>query len=544
VTIDGDNVRSGGLRVTASDVTVNGLTVTRVRASDAYYGAVWTTGVSRFTFRGGVARDSSPICISLNGGSGHRIIDSELSGCSKEGFMTNQVTDSSFVGNHIHHNNTSFAWDPEMEAGGGKAMFGARITFDRNTVHDNGGPGIWFDNGMQDVVASNNRVYHNDRAGIFFEIGSGANIYGNAVWDNGFGKAAWGYGAGITISSSDRANVHDNVLAWNARGVSVISQARNLSPHNDNVVHDNVIIQSAGSFVTGFYDDHGGSLYSSSNNNRGYGNRYWVGVGEPSSDRFYWAGSRQSLSSYNATPGEEGATYLSSAARDQALASAGIPGSGGGALPRPVPAPRASFAAGTLTTGGSVRGTVSWPAIFGASAYQLQVQANGGTWRSVALSSSRAQSASLGLGASSSYRARVRAKTAGGVWTSWGYTPTFRVRRFEENHSSIWFSGWTRSSSKFASNGYQRWQKTNGESAKLTFTGRAVAWVAPLSVDRGKAMVYLDGVYKGTVSLRASSFVARRLVFRASWSKAGTHTIMIRVYGSARVDVDALLVLS
>ena len=53
VTIDGDNVRSGGLRVTSSDVTVNGLTVTRVRASDPYYGAVWTTGVSRFTFRGG-----------------------------------------------------------------------------------------------------------------------------------------------------------------------------------------------------------------------------------------------------------------------------------------------------------------------------------------------------------------------------------------------------------------------------------------------------------------------------------------------------------
>ena len=322
-TIDGDNVRAG-LRILASDVTVNGLTVRRVRTG-LHGGAVWVSGVNRFTFRDGVARDSNTICLSLNGGTGHRIIHSELTGCGKEGYFTNGVSYSSFMHNHIHHNNRLFRFDPEVEAGGGKSMAGRGLTFYSNSVHDNGGPGIWFDNGMHDVVVRSNRVYRNDRAGIFFEISSGAKIYSNKVWGNGFGKAAWGYGAGITISSSDYADVHDNVVAWNARGISVISQARGPAPHNGNVVHDNVIVQRSGRYVAGFYDDHGGSLFRSANGNIGYRNTYWVAGSEPASDRFQWAGGRRTLIAYNGTPGESGGRYLSLVTRNSILTTARIP---------------------------------------------------------------------------------------------------------------------------------------------------------------------------------------------------------------------------
>jgi parallel beta-helix repeat protein len=543
VTIDGQNTRSVGLRVLASDVTVNGLTVTNIR-SETHGGAVWTTAVNRFTFRNGVARDSATICVSLNGGSGHRIIDSELTGCGKEGFFTNAVFDSSFVGNHIHHNNTAFGFDPFIEAGGGKSMDGARITFDRNDVHDNGGPGIWFDNGMHDVVVSNNRVYRNDQQGIFFEISAGAQIYGNAVWDNGWGFARWGYGAGIVISSSDRAVVRDNVVAWNGRGISVISQARGPAPHNDNVVHHNVIIQRAGSFVAGFYDDHGGSLFSSANGNYGYDNSYWVSDGEPSGERFQYAGGRSTLGAYNSTAGEERGRYLSASERDQILGANGMPSESGGTLPRPVPKPRANISGGILSTGGSVTGSVTWPAIAGASAYQLQVQRNGGAWQSVRLSYARARAASIGIAASTDYRARVRARTAGGTWTSWGYTSTFRLRRYEENHSAITDSGWARARSTGASGGYVDWKGGAGQYVRFTFTGRSIAWVAPKSSNRGRAAVYIDGVYRGTINLYSSTTLTRRIVFRTGWATAAQHTLMIRVSGSARVDVDALLVLS
>jgi parallel beta-helix repeat protein len=543
VTIDGQNSRSVGLRILASDVTVNGLTVQNVRSSE-HGGAVWLTGANRFTFRNGVARNSATICVSLNGGSGHRIIDSELTGCGKEGYFTNGVSDSSFVGNHIHHNNTSFAFDPGWEAGGGKAMQGSRLTFDRNNVHDNGGPGIWFDNGMHDVVVSNNRVYRNDHQGIFFEISAGAKIYGNAVWDNGWGFAAWGYGAGIVISSSDRADVHDNVVAWNARGISVISQSRGPQPHNSNLVHHNTIIQRGGSFVAGFYDDHGGSLYSSANGNRGYDNRYWVGAGEPAWDRFQWAGSRQTLSSYNGTLGEERGRYLSASERDQALGANGIPSESGGLLPRPVPKPRATLKGGTLSSGGSVAAAVTWPGLVGASAYQLQVQRSGGAWQSVRLSSLRARAASIGIAASTNYRARVRARIAGGRWTGWGYTPTFKLTRYEENHSAVIDTGWIRSRSVGASGGYVQWKGGAGQYVRFTFTGRSVAWVAPKSNNRGRATVYIDGVYRGTINLYSSSTLARRIVFRTGWTQSAQHTMTIRVAGAARVDVDALLVLS
>ena len=125
-----------------------------------------------------------------------------------------------------------------------------------------------------------------------FEISSGAQIYSNTVCRQRLRHDDWGWGPGILISSSDHANVYKNVLAWNARGISVISQARQLSPHTDNLVHDNVIINRSSKYVAGFYDDHGGSLYDASSDNRGYDNRYWIGSGSPSGDRFHWSGGR------------------------------------------------------------------------------------------------------------------------------------------------------------------------------------------------------------------------------------------------------------
>ncbi len=72
-----------------------------------------------------------------------------------------------------------------------------------------------------------------------------------------------------------------------------------------------------------------------------------------------------------------------------------------------------------------------------------------------------------------------------------------------------------------------------GAKATFTFTGRRVTWYGPVGRTRGKARVSIDGTSIKTVDLYASSFAAHKAVFSDSWSKAGSHTLVITVVGTA-----------
>jgi hypothetical protein len=55
--------------------------------------------------------------------------------------------------------------------------------------------------------------------------------------------------------------------------------------------------------------------------------------------------------------------------------------------------------------------------------------------------------------------------------------------------------------------------------------------------------LYIDGIYRARINLYASSFMARRIVYRATWSKAGHHVVLIKNAGTSghpRIDIDAL----
>jgi hypothetical protein len=67
------------------------------------------------------------------------------------------------------------------------------------------------------------------------------------------------------------------------------------------------------------------------------------------------------------------------------------------------------------------------------------------------------------------------------------------------------------------------------------------SWVSSQGPDRGVARVYVDGVYRQDVDLYAASNSWKRVVFAASWSTVGTHTIEIRNKTSKRIDVDAFV---
>jgi parallel beta-helix repeat protein len=548
-TIDGDDTRSTGVTVTGNNVTIDGLTVQGVH-SDDHVGAVNLESGDNFTFKNGVIRNSSTVCIGLHGGSGAKVLDSELTGCGKEGYFLNGMSDTLFRGNRIHDNNVALKYDWFVEAGGGKTMASNHVTFDGNEVYANRGPGIWFDNGAKNAVITNNRIHDNNREGIFFEISSGASISGNAVWNNGWSFAAWGYGAGITVSSSDGAAVSNNTVAWNARGISVISQARQLSPHDHDTIRDNVIVSAKGGFVAGFYDDHGGTLFNSANANGGSGNRYWVGAAEPTDSRFQWNGGIRTLGGYNNTRGEEGGSYLSTSARDAALGAAGIPAQNGAPLPGAAPRkgdPRFTIGGSRLGRTG-VLATVRWSRIAVADAYQLQLQHDGGSWSAVRLASRRSLSAGVVLAVGHDYRARLRLHTQPSTWSPWNTSPAIEAKRYQESSSLVDYGPgrWTGASVAGASGGHVRYAKGKGAAATLRFTGRAVAWVSTVGPSRGSARVYVDGHYRTTVNLHRSSTTARQIVFRAAWSSRATHSLVIRVVGTdghPRVDVDAFAVL-
>ena len=63
---------------------------------------------------------------------------------------------------------------------------------------------------------------------------------------------------------------------------------------------------------------------------------------------------------------------------------------------------------------------------------------------------------------------------------------------------------------------------------------------------RGSFKVYVDGVYRGTVSTHAATNAYRKIVFQYNWATPGTHKVKIVVKGTAhhaRVDLDGFIVL-
>jgi parallel beta-helix repeat protein len=212
---------------------------------------------------------------------------------------------------------------PLTESGGMKIAGGkSGLTVDGNHVHHNHGNGIWFDVGSRNAQITNNVTHHNTRRGIFWEISYGAEIAYNTVYENGWGTPEGLNGPGLEVGTSDGANVHDNVIAWNAYGILVkCSSGRDNASCENNFVHDNTIIGQSPRMLLGW---NGQSSFFDTTSNRGEGNDYWYSSPEPSG-RFAWKSSVSTLSAFNATHGEEGGRYLTTAEKDTIAANKNIP---------------------------------------------------------------------------------------------------------------------------------------------------------------------------------------------------------------------------
>jgi hypothetical protein len=141
----------------------------------------------------------------------------------------------------------------------------------------------------------------------------------------------------------------------------------------------------------------------------------------------------------------------------------------------------------------------------------------------------------------------VRSVDNAGNASAWAYGPTFRVGLTKHSSTALRYSGdWSTSSGASATGGRYQVTSRKGASVTYTFTGRSIAWVAIRRPAFGKAKVYLDGVYRTTIDLRASTIQWRRIVFTKSWATSARHTIRIvclATPGRPRIDVDSFVVL-
>jgi len=118
----------------------------------------------------------------------------------------------------------------------------------------------------------------------------------------------------------------------------------------------------------------------------------------------------------------------------------------------------------------------------------------------------------------------------------------------DDNSAKITYTGgWSRRTSSGAWNGQIASSSTIGDSARFTFTGRRVWWIAPMGRGGGKARVFVDGHLRATVDLavQPGAFTRRQTAYQQSWPVSGTHTIRIVVAGTSahpRVDIDAFAV--
>ena len=165
--------------------------------------------------------------------------------------------------------NRTLTYDPDWDAGGAKftRAYGRGLVVENSWFHHNEGYGLWLDIDNYDVTIRSNRIEANDRAGIFHEVSRRARIYWNEVTDNSDGPDNQEFGgAGILLSNSAQADVHNNVVRDNDNGIFVFEDEkvtrwradsyRQGLPHIVGLrVHDNDVAMSRG--ITGMWVENG-----------------------------------------------------------------------------------------------------------------------------------------------------------------------------------------------------------------------------------------------------------------------------------------------
>ena len=318
---------------TASDgVTIRGFTM-RHAADRLHEGALSNGRYADWTVQDNVLLHAHMAVISIREAGNLRILDNQIAFGGRMGIHGWFARDAEIAGNTIHSNNTE-DFEGGWDAGGMKLSGMAHSTVRENEVHGNNGAGIWFDVGSNDIEIVGNRVHDNRRYGILYEISWGGRILDNQIWENGWGFPDWGFGAGVVCQNCRDTQIAGNLVAWNADGISIMSQHREgYTDVVNNTVHDNVIVLmtdwSQNTYMLAWLEDWGGRLTDAGSNNRGANNLYHHSAPEGAFLPFIWGREQRfgldDLAGFNGTPGEENGRMLSRDEAQAILADGGVP---------------------------------------------------------------------------------------------------------------------------------------------------------------------------------------------------------------------------
>ncbi len=193
----------------------------------------------------------------------------------------------------------------------------------------------------------------------------------------------------------------------------------------------------------------------------------------------------------------------------------------------------------------TVPARVVWPAAVDVSpiaGYEVQASVDGGPWGPATATGPTQRMITSIQTFGHSYRYQVRARDAGGTWSAWAPGNSYTAGLAEDRARSVAYRGtWVRISYSGASGGNLTYAVAAGASTKLTFTGRAIAFIAPMGPTRGSAKIYWDGKFRTTISFRAPKGQSRLVMYSIGSATLGSHTLEVRLVGNGRVDVDAFV---
>lgn len=295
--LDGEDVTKFAFKGAARDVVLRDLEITGYVAHDSALGAIqghdargWrleNLDVHHNRAHGVNLRDS----VTVIGGSYHHN--------GRIGIVVAQGEGVVIDGAELAFNNHERRFDPLWAAGGIKIANSKHVVVRNCHVHDNVGPGIWYDVNARGGQVLGNVVEANRYAGIFYEISYDGVIDGNTVIGNGTDTDGV-HGSGILISESPNAVVEGNVVLDNAHGI-VLKQNHRVSGQygslrvRDVSVRGNVVRPGDG--ASGLLDVIGdGAIFEA--NNRFDRNEYHLGG---NSRPFWGPGGRISVDDWLAT---------------------------------------------------------------------------------------------------------------------------------------------------------------------------------------------------------------------------------------------------
>ena len=203
-----------------------------------------------------------------------------------------------------------------------------------------------------------------------------------------------------------------------------------------------------------------------------------------------------------------------------------------------------AFATGRVNESAPLR--ITWSATdasSGVASYEVQVRIGTGAWKAVYKGA--ATSIVKYYPFKQTLVWRVRAKDVSGNQSAWLNSNARKIVAYQnKNTTNVYRGAWHNVNSEASSGHGYAVTTTKGDRVSLTFTGRAVLYVAPKTSNSGYVKVYVDGKLIGRFNEKRASRLLGQIIARKSWAANGKHIIrVVNDQGGKQTNFDAFIVL-